>query len=75
MAEYRVIVPYRRKSGRLCAVSYPGRGQTLYTRDEAIQVLKRFAARRGTIEPNDLECYAEGPHDRFGLWDLAEQGS
>jgi hypothetical protein len=58
--EYRVIVLCR--TGR--SVSYPPTGFPLYTRQKAIDLLKRFKARGGDCT---LDCWAEAPHCRFDL--------
>lgn len=58
---YRVIVPYYRGK-HLREVSYPASGHPLYTRAEAIEVLRTFHKRRQTQPYDPLDCYAEGPH-------------
>lgn len=68
---YRVIVPNTR-NGRISHVSYPASGCALYTRDEAIAVLRRFAERnpeRGQLG-HALECWAESDRERFGLHEI-----
>jgi hypothetical protein len=55
--EYRVLVLGK---GRKRPVSYPSTGHPLYTRAEAIALLKRFA-------DTACEAWAEGPHCRFDL--------
>ena len=67
--EWQVIVPNPRGKSD---VAYPSYGQQLYTRDEAIEVMRRFSARcsqRGEYG-HPLEVYAEGPRERFALADL-----
>jgi hypothetical protein len=67
--EWQVIVPLPNGKG---SVSYPASGQRPYTRDEAIEVMRRFSARcpqRGEYG-HPLEVYAVGPRERFALADL-----
>ena len=61
---YKVIVPYLRKRK---FVSYPASGCTLYSREQAIEVLKRFYERCPWKDGDERECWAEGEHERFTL--------
>ena len=66
MREFRIIVPCTpRKVGRriIDAVAYPGSGHPLYTRSEAIELLRKFPA----------EAWAESETERIAvdLLDLA----
>lgn len=70
MDRFKVIVPCKpRKHGRrwITAVSYPASGCSLYTREEAVAVLRRFYARRQWPEGGEWECWAEGERERFTL--------
>lgn len=60
---YRVIVP---RSGKT-AVSYPPSGHALYTRDQAIEILRRFHSRAPLPDGDEREPYAEGPTERFTI--------
>lgn len=59
---FKVIVPCRKK-----LVSYPPKGHNLYTRQEAIDVLKRFYSRAPWKEGDQRECWAESETERFTL--------
>jgi hypothetical protein len=62
MREFRIIVPCKpRKRGRriIEAVSYPFSGYPLYTKEEAIELLKEF--------PDSAGAYAESETRRFAL--------
>jgi len=72
---YRVIAPYRRQNG-IRALSYPPRGHRLYTRDEAVEVMRKLVAAQvracGQALP-DLEPWAESEIDRFDLTMVQQQ--
>jgi hypothetical protein len=63
MRIYRVLVLGK---GRTKPVSYPGRGFPLYTRRQAIEILKHFA------EKGCRNAYAEASTHRFDLDWLVE---
>jgi len=61
---YKVIVPYLRKNK---LVSYPASGCQLYTREQAIDVLKKFYQRSPWNDGDKQEPWAEGDSERFTL--------
>jgi hypothetical protein len=66
---YKVIVPYKR-DGKLKEVSYPGKGMKLYSREEALDVLRKLvdkATDGGRGDGEELEPYAESDTERFTL--------
>jgi hypothetical protein len=73
MNNYKVIVPLKKpiksiKSKEVYTqVSYPASGNSLYTREQAIQVLKTFYGRFQWEEGSELECWAESENERFTL--------
>lgn len=65
---YRVVVTtplYPR------GVHYPCRGEPLYTREKAIEVLRKLVKQGHKSDwESKFGCYAEGPGERFLLCDV-----
>jgi hypothetical protein len=64
---FKVIVPCKPRKVRgswISAVSYPSSSQPLYTREEAITVLKKLTH---SDMDEQSEPWAEGPSERFTL--------
>ena len=68
---FRVVVPLqnKKKINRhwITHVTYPASGTSLYIRDQAIDVLRRFYQRSPWQEGDSRECWAEGEYERFTL--------
>lgn len=68
---FKVVVPLKNKkkiSRRwITHVTYPPTGCSLYTREQAIDVLRKFYQRYPWLEGDSRECWAEGEHERFTL--------
>jgi len=68
---FKVVVPLKKKmkvNGRwISHVTYPASGTSLYTREQAIEVLRTFHQRCPWHEGDDRECWAEDEHERFTL--------
>lgn len=64
---FRVVVPYRPKDKKLKHAYYPPSGHAFYTRQQAIDILRRFQATSSTEEGGELEPWAESKTERFTL--------
>jgi hypothetical protein len=73
MNNYQVFVPLKKpikslRSGEIkTQVTYPAKGQPLYSREQAIEVLRTFYGRFPWKEGSELECWAESENERFTL--------
>ena len=69
---FKVVVPLKKKmkvnGGWIRHVTYPATGCSLYTREQAIDVLRKFYQRSPWLEGENRECWAEGEHERFTLY-------
>ena len=70
---FRVIIPLKspqKRRGRWTTtrVSYPTSGERLYTREEAIEVLKKLFERSPWKDGDELEPWAENEKERFTLF-------
>ena len=65
---YRVMVEYER-DGKRRVLSYPPSGHALYSRAEAVAVLRQMVNRG--CKPD--ACWIEGPNERAMLADLKEE--
>ena len=68
---FKVVVPLKKKmkvkGDWIAHVTYPASGASLYTREQAIDVLRKFYQRSPWLEGDKRECWAEGEHERFTL--------
>ena len=68
---FKVVVPLKNKMKAngywITHVTYPASGTSLYTRDQAIDVLRKFYQRSPWLDGDDRECWAEGEHERFTI--------
>lgn len=72
MNNFQVFVPLknpvRMTDGRkITQVTFPTSGESLYTREQATNVLKTFYGRFPWEEGSELECWAESENERFTL--------
>lgn len=61
---YKILVPYGKKK----IVRYPASGEPFYTRERAVEILKRFYSRCPWQDGDDREPWAEGPGERFTIF-------
>ncbi len=62
------VVPPKKVRGRyLRCVSYPASGQSLYTREQAVNLLKRLYERCPWQAWDEREAWAENERERFTL--------
>jgi len=63
---FKVVVPLKKKmkvNGRwISHVTYPASGTSLYTREQAIEVLRTFYQRSLSREGDDRECFISPNH-------------
>ncbi len=69
---FRVMVPYTGKKLKVGGknvkvVSYPPSGYSLYSRESAVDLLKKFYNRYQWTEGSENECWAESDTERFTL--------
>ena len=67
---FKVIVPCKQRKVRgrfITSVSYPSSGHSLYTRQEAIDLLKTLYNRCPWDEGGEREAWAESDSERFTL--------
>ena len=68
---FKVVVPLKKKlkvkGNWITRVTYPASGASLYTREQAIDVLRKFYQRCPWLEGDNRECWAEGERERFTL--------
>jgi hypothetical protein len=68
---FKVLVPVgppkKVRGGYLRCVSYPASGQSLYTREQAVNLLKRLYERRPWQDGDEREAWAESERERFTL--------